>query len=402
MDLGAGLGHLSYSTLVHPADNWNDLWDSVTRYLPAVKKRVSPDQPFAVSLRLSAKSANALAADSGERRKLKDFFDSNDMYLYTANAFPYGSFKGERVKEQVYEPDWRTDERADYTMKVADILAEIAPAGVNPSIQSPPLGFKPRVTGDDVVQAYTNQVIRVVAHLVELERRTGRAVALALEPEPACFLELTSEAVDYFTKHLYAPAAVKDLAGRTGLSAAQAEEVLRRRLGTVFDICHQAVEFEDVAQSMKDLGAAGIPILKFQIASALRIPDVTPEKTKALAAFGDPVYLHQTIEKRNGTLTHYLDIPQALAAYDGVRDGREWRTHFHVPVFLDDLGLFKTTRPDIEAALRYHAANPVSDQVEIETYTWDVLPDSFKTGDIVDYVVRELEWVRDSLKGAAK
>jgi hypothetical protein len=73
-----------------------------------------------------------------------------------------------------------------------------------------------------------------------------------------------------------------------------------------------------------------------------------------------------------------------------------------VPVFLDDVGVFKTTRPDIEAALRYHAANPVSDQVEIETYTWDVLPDSFKTGDIVDYVVRELEWVKDSLLRAAK
>jgi hypothetical protein len=402
MDLGAGLGHLSYSTLVHPADNWEELWDSVTRYLPAVKKRISPDKPLAISLRLSAKSANALTADPGERKKLKAFFDANDMYLYTANAFPHGSFKGERVKEQVYEPDWRTNERADYTIKVADIIAEIAPEGVSPTIQSPPLGFKPRVTGPDVVQAYTDQVIRVVAHLVDLEKRTGRKVKLALEPEPACFLELTSEAVDYFSNHLYAPAAVKDLAGKTKLSTGQAEDVLRNQLGTVFDICHQAVEYEDVVQSMKDLGAAGIPIIKFQIASALRIPDVTPEKVKALGAFGDPVYLHQTIEKRNGKLTHYLDIPQALAGYDGVRDGREWRTHFHVPVFLDDVGLFKTTRPDIEAALRYHAKNPVSDQVEIETYTWDVLPDSFKTGNIVDYVVREMEWVRDSLQGAAK
>ena len=400
MDLGSGLGHLSYSTLVHPADNWEQLWDSVTRYLPAVKKRISPDKPFAVSLRLAAKSAYALTANPGERAKLKQFFADNDMYLYTANAFPYGSFKGERVKEQVYEPDWRTDDRADYTMRVADILAEIAPAGVNPSIQTPPLGFKPRVTGPDVVQAYTDQAIKVVAHLVDLERRTGRKVTLAIEPEPACFLELTTETIDYFTNHLYAAPAIKDLAARTGLSVAQAEETLHRQLGTVYDICHQAVEFEDVAQSMKDLGANGIPILKFQIASALRIPEVTPETAAALKAFDDPVYFHQTVEKRNGKITHYLDIPDALAAYDGKRDGREWRTHFHVPVFLEEVGLFKTTRPDIEAALRYHAANPVSDQVEIETYTWDVLPDSFKTGDIVDYVVRELEFVRDSLVAA--
>jgi len=400
MDLGSGLGHLSYSTLVHPADDWDELWNSVTRYLPAVKMRVSPDKPFAVSLRLSNKSVNTLIANHSERAKLKRFFDSNDMYVYTANAFPYGSFKGERVKELVYEPDWRSNDRAEYTMKVADILAELALPGVHPSIQSPPLGFKPRVTGSDVVQAYTNQVVRVVAHLIEIERRTGRAVKLALEPEPACFLELTSETIDYFTNHLYATAAVKDLSGKTGLSISQAEQAIRKHLGVVYDLCHQAVEFENVTESMKGLAAAGIPIIKFQIASGLRIPVVSPEKAAALKAFDDPVYLHQTIEKRNGKLTHYLDISDALAAFDGGRDRREWRTHFHVPVFLDEVGEFKTTRPDIEEALRFHAAKPVSDQVEIETYTWDVLPESFKTGDIVDYVVSELEWVRDSLHRA--
>jgi hypothetical protein len=402
MDLGGGLGHLSYSTLVHPADNWDDLWDSVTRYLPAVKKRVSPTKPFAVSLRLANKSVAALTAAPAERQKLKQFFADNGMYLYTANAFPYGSFKGERVKEQVYEPDWRTDDRAAYTMRVADILAEIAPAGVNPSIQTPPLGFKPRVTGPDVVQAYDDQVIRVVAHLAELERKTGRRVTLAIEPEPACFLEETTETIDYFKNHLYADAAVKALAGRTGMSASQARDALHRQLGTVYDICHQAVEFEDVVQSMKSLRANGIPIFKFQIASALRIPDVTPEKVRGLKAFDDPIYFHQTVERRNGTTTRYLDIPDAVAAYDGKSDGREWRTHFHVPVFLDDIGIFKTTRPDIEAALRYHASDPVSDQVEIETYTWDVLPESYKTGDIVEYVSRELEWVRESLLGARR
>jgi len=400
MDLGRGLGHLSYSTLVHPADNWDELWDSVTRYLPAVKKRLSPTKPFAVSLRLANKSVSALTANPAERRKLKKFFDDNDMYLYTANAFPYGSFKGERVKEQVYEPDWRSDDRATYTMRVADILAEIAPAGVNPSIQTPPLGFKPRVTGPDVVKAYDAQVIHVVAHLVELQRKTGRTVTLAIEPEPACFLEKTTETITYFKNHLYADSAVDALARQTGMSTTQARDALHRQLGTVYDVCHQAVEFEDVVQSLKDLRANGIPVHKFQIASALRIPDVTPDKVMALKAFDDPIYFHQTVERRNGKIIHYVDIPDALAAYDGKADGREWRTHFHVPVFLDDLGIFKTTRPDIEAALRYHASDPVSDQVEIETYTWDVLPDSYKTGDIVEYVSRELEWVRDSLMAA--
>jgi hypothetical protein len=137
MDLGNGLGHLTYSTLVHPGDTWADMWTSLTTYVPKVKARVAPNEPFGVSLRLSAKSAETLVNSRSERDKLKGFLADSDMYLYTVNAFPYGDFKGQRVKEQVYEPDWRTDERVRYTMNVADVLAEVAAPGVTPSIQRP-------------------------------------------------------------------------------------------------------------------------------------------------------------------------------------------------------------------------------------------------------------------------
>src|SRR5262249_5384671 len=138
-----------------------------------------------------------------ERDKLKRFLADNDMYLYTVNAFPYGPFKNQIVKEQVYEPDWRSEERTRYTINVADVLADVVPEDVSPSIQSAPLGFKPRVTGPDVVASYTQHVLRVAAHLVALESRTGRTVTLALEPEPYCFLETTDETVAYFTNHVY-------------------------------------------------------------------------------------------------------------------------------------------------------------------------------------------------------
>jgi hypothetical protein len=398
MNLGKGLGHLTYSTLVHPGDNWDEMWHSLITYVPAVKKRISPDQRFGVSLRLSGKSAERLTADPKERAKLKAFLDANDMYLYTVNAFPHGAFKGERVKEEVYEPDWRSDTRSRYTMQVADILAEVAPPDVNPSIQSPPLGFKPRVTGPDVVDEYTRHVLQVVAHLVKLEQRTGRTVTLALEPEPFCFLEVTSEAVDYFTQHLYADKSAESLAKATGLSVAKAHAALRKHLGLVYDICHQAVEFEDISASLASLVKAGIPIFKLQEAAALRIPEVTKDLVDALRPFADTVYLTQTVEKRDGKLTRYLNLEDAFAAWEKDPGPREWRTHFHVPVFLDDLGLFKTTRFAIEEALRFHKATPVSTQLEIETYTWDVLPQSLKTGDITDYVVRELEWVQSQLR----
>jgi sugar phosphate isomerase/epimerase len=399
MDLGNGLGHLTYSTLVHPGDTWLEMWDSLNRYVPQVKARVCPHQSFGVSLRLSASSAQTLTGDRGERERLKEFLHQHDMYLYTVNAFPYGPFKNQIVKKEVYEPDWSTDARAVYTMQVADILAEVAAPHVSPSIQSPPLGFKPKVTGPDYVNAFTRQVIRVIAHMVQLEKRTGRTVTLALEPEPACFLETTEEAIDYFKNHLYAAEAVRMLVTQTGLSKPEAEAALRKHLGMVYDICHQAVEYEDISASLQALADAGIPVFKLQEAAAMRVPNVTKETVAAMRPFAETVYLTQTVEKRNGELNRFLNLEDAFAAFEKDPTGsREWRTHVHVPVFLDSIGEhFKTTRFAIEDALKFHKKNKLSPQLEIETYTWDVLPASMKSGDIVDYVQRELDWVKGQL-----
>lgn len=397
MDLGNGLGHLTYSTLVHPGDTWDQMWQSVQTYLPQVKARVAPKQSFGVSLRLSAASAETLVQDQDAREKLADFLSRHDMYLYTVNAFPYGAFKGATVKEQVYEPDWRADARARYTKNVADVLADIAPAHVMPSIQSPPLGFKPRVTGPEVVAEFTRQLVGTAAHLVELERRTGKTVTLAIEPEPYCYLETTEETVRFFQEHMYSGQATSALARLTGLPISEANAALRKHIGTVFDICHQAVEYENIGEALQKLVDAGVPIFKLQEAAAMRVPKVTQELVNTLKRYAETIYLTQTIEKKDGRLTRFLNLEDAFKAWDSDPGPREWRIHFHVPVFLDDLGQFKTTRFAIEEALKFHKAHPLSRQLEIETYTWDVLPDNLKTGDIVDYVCREIDWVRSQL-----
>jgi hypothetical protein len=397
MDLGKGLGHLTYSTLVHPGDTWEEMWTSLVTYVPKVKARVAPKVPFGVSLRLSARSAQTLADSRAERDKLRKFLADNDLYLYTVNAFPYGPFKNQIVKEQVYEPDWRSEERTRYTINVAEVLADVVPEGIAPSIQSAPLGFKPRVTGPEVVASYTQHVLRVAAHLVALASRTGRTVTLALEPEPYCFLETTDEAVAYFTKHLYSGASATALAKLAGIPVSEAHVALRRHVGVVFDICHQAVVYENIAESLQKLVDAGIPIFKLQEAAAMRVPEVTQKIVDTLARYAKTIYLTQTVEKKDGKLTRFLNLEDAFEAWRRNPGPREWRTHFHVPVFLDSLGELGTTRFAIEDALKFHKANPLSRQLEIETYTWDVLPEQLKTGDIVDYVTRELEWVRGQL-----
>jgi hypothetical protein len=400
MHLGDRLGHLTYSTLVHPGDTWAEMWDSLTTYAPAVKKNVCPDAAFGVSLRLSNDSAETLAGDPDERARLREFLAAEDLYVYTVNAFPYGPFKGRRVMEQVYEPDWATDDRTRYTMAVADVLADIAAPGIEPAIQTAPLAFRPNVSGPAYVESLTRNLLQVVAHLIELEQRTGRRVKVALEPEPFCFLETTEETVAYFEEHVYSPSGTGVLADMTGLPASQLHGLVRRHLGVVFDICHQSVQFEDIAASLGQLVGAGIPIFKLQEAAALWVPEVTPDTVVELERFTDTIYLSQTTQRRDGELTRFLNLADALEAFaSDPGGGREWRTHFHVPVFLDDLGAFRTTRFGIEDALRVHAATPLSDHLEIETYTWDVLPAHLKTGDITEYVTREIEWVRDQLVG---
>ena len=220
---------------------------------------------------------------------------------------------------------------------------------------------------------------------------------LALEPEPFCFLETTDETIAYFRDHLYSGASVEKLAKLAHVPISEANEALRRHLGIVYDICHQAVEYENITESLQKLVDAGIPVFKLQEAAALHMPEVTQPVVDTLKRYAKTIYLTQTMEKKNGKLTRYLNVDDAIAAFEKDPGPREWRTHIHVPVFLDDLGQFRTTRFAIEDALRFHKQKPLSRHLEVETYTWDMLPDSLKSADIVDYIYRELDWVRSQL-----
>jgi hypothetical protein len=273
-------------------------------------------------------------------------------------------------------------------MQVADILAEVGAASVNPSIQSPPLGFKPRVTGSGVVEAYAANVRRLAAHLHRLREATGRTVTLALEPEPFCFLETTAETVEFFTRVLRSERSLEALGAELGVGTDKSLDILHRHVGTVYDICHQAVEYEDISASLQSLVDNDIAVFKLQEAAAIQLPQVTRAAVEAFRRFADSVYLTQTIQKKDGVFTRFLNLEDAFADFERDPAGaREWRTHFHVPVFLEELGEhFRTTRFAIAEALSFHRARPLSAQLEIETYTWDVLPAHLKTGDIVDYV----------------
>ena len=398
MKLSGTLGHLTYSTLVHAGDNWDQMRASVEEFVPKVKRRLGVEGKFGVSLRISGDSQKTLSESAEARSDLKKFLEDEGLYVFTINAFPYGPFKGQRVMERVYEPDWTTNQRVEYTKSIADILVEITDADTSPSIQTAPLAFAPNVSDESYIARFTTSVFEVISHLYHLEARTGRRVKLSIEPEPACYLETTDETVAFFQERLYAPAGVAELANIAQIALSEAEGAIKRYLGIVFDIGHQSVGFEDIPQSLEKLVNAGIPIFKLQEAAALWVESLSIDIIPELRRFTDTIYLSQTSLKTAEGIVKYLNLGEALDAYEANPVPTEMRTHFHVPVFLEEIGPFKTTRFAVQQALAMHRKQPLSDHLEIETYTWDVLPAELKTGDIVDYVSRELEFVMKELQ----
>ena len=394
--------HLTYCTNIHPGESWPEVRDNLERYLVPVRERVAPGRPFGVGLRLSAESARALA-DPTALDDLRAFLSAHDLYVFTINGFPYGPFHGRPVKEQVYLPDWLDPERLAYTDRLADVLAALVPEGIEGSISTVPGAFAPRVRDDADEARMARALLDHVAHLVRLRDSTGRRVALALEPEPCCFLETIAETVAFFERHLHSASAAGRLSDATGLSRADADAAIREHLGVCLDACHLAVEFEEPEQVLGALAAAGIRVPKVQVTAGLRavLHEGDGVMLDALAAFADDVYLHQVVERRDdGTLARHLDLPQALAAARGAGKGtREWRVHFHVPVFRERYGAFEGTQGYVAELLRLVRERAVSEHFEVETYTWDVLPEEFRREGIVGGISREIEWAEMQLGG---
>ncbi len=282
--------HLTYCQNIHPGESWEENFTAIREKAVAVKQRVCPDQWFGLGLRLSAQAAGELA-NPERRAEALDFFAANHLYPFTINGFPYGRFHQERVKEAVYAPDWRTPERRDYTIQLADILAGMLPEGIEGSISTVPCSFKPWITTDSEKVAMAHNLAACVAYLDALRDDTGRTIHLGLEPEPDCFLETTDETIAYFKDYLLI-SGVEEIGRILGCDRAHAEELLRRHLGICFDTCHVALQYEDLHASLLAYRDAGIRISKVQISAALRSAANEPAR-EALAVFNEPVYLHQ-------------------------------------------------------------------------------------------------------------
>ena len=363
------LPQVSYCSNIHPGESWQEIFSALRHYAPLVKQRVSPEAPFPLGLRLSGRASAEmdlqLAAD------FHHWCAEEGLYVATLNGFPYGAFHHTPVKQSVYLPDWRSVERLQYTRKLAELLAFWLPEEMTGSISTVPVGFRSCIGKEDMATITENMAAALdfIDHLAQV---TGKEILLSMEPEPGCMLETTADVVDFFATLALSPRQKQSLA-------------------VCYDCCHQALQFEDPAASLRLLADNDIRIGHVQVSSALRLMD---SQISLLAHFQESCYLHQSVGRTgDGQLIRFDDLDQAIAAQPAGIE--EWRVHFHVPVYLENTGECGSTRFFLEQIL---PLLPTGLPLEVETYTWTILPDELKNGSVTDCLVAEIDWVKKNME----
>ncbi|WP_276359366.1 metabolite traffic protein EboE [Daejeonella sp. H1SJ63] len=397
-------GHLSYCTNIHAGESWAEHFAALKKHIPVIKKGVSPDQAMGIGLRLSnSASRDILKAD--QLQIFKKWLSENDAYVFTMNGFPYGDFHHALVKDQVHAPDWTSNERLEYTLRLFDILAELLPEGLEGGISTSPLSYKywfpTRQLAEKAMLNATHHIVSVAEHLYRIKEKKGIGLHLDIEPEPDGLLETGPEFIHWFENYML-PVAKAVLPSRLQITEAEAISCIKEHICLCYDVCHFAIGYEPMNDILADLSARGIRVGKIQISAALKAgmsadADLRKDTAEAFSKYMEPTYLHQVIARKSDrSLIRYRDLPDALKDAENL-DVEEWRAHFHVPVFAENLGLLRSTRSDIVEILHRYKSNPFTDHLEVETYTWEVLPETLKLP-IDQSIIRELNWVKAELK----
>ncbi|MBI1310586.1 TIM barrel protein [bacterium] len=371
---------LSYCSNVHPGLSVDEVQRGLTEFTRPVRENAGD---LAAGLWLAQPVIEELLTTAGRLDQFVGFLQDSGLTCYTFNAFPYGNFHDTRVKENVYLPDWTRDSRWRYTLDCARVLARLLPPEIDwGSLSTVPLGFKEFPQPVDFQDQCAQRLIDLAQNLSKLRDETGRTIRLAIEPEPFCVLETTDETLDFFQRLR------KLAADRNSL-----DEVYDF-IGVCYDVCHQSVEFEDVADSLRRLEAADIAINKVHISCAIRVehPAENEDTRRALARYAEPRYLHQMLGRTaDGTIHRLVDLTEENALHPNAdfASADEWRIHFHVPVNAESLGPLQTTRPDLRTALATVKDLADCPHLEVETYTWEVLPGAEKPS-LVDGLSEEL------------
>ncbi|MDD4024908.1 MAG: metabolite traffic protein EboE [Kiritimatiellae bacterium] len=386
---------MPYCLNVHPGETLESVREAIAMRAATVKRAVAPDRPYPLGLRLSAVAAAELATQDRVLEEFADFLRQGGFEVSGVNGFPYGAFHAHTVKAAVYEPDWSTPERLKYTGRLATVLSALLPEGGCGNISTVPLAYKSRdlEAGARKAAVHARQIALLAEFLDTLRKEEGREIVLALEPEPDCVLDNIDDTVAWFEEQLLYEGARWLSAGKRS-SREEAEALLRRHVGVCLDTCHFAVVFEDPLTALIRLESAGIRVARVQLSAALRCT-VSDEALLRLRAFIDPVYLHQTrVRLPLGRFAAWPDLDAATLAAAQSHQGCELRTHFHMPLYYDGDGTLESTNTVLDAEFFAHVVAR-DYPIEIETYTFDVLPTGMRTDNVEESIIREHRWAQE-------
>lgn len=393
-------GILGYCSNIHPGEIWEEHFAELKDKLPKVKAAVCPDKPFGFGLRIANEASKTLEAPE-KLLEFKDWLKQENLFVFTLNGFPFGGFHGVRVKDSVHAPDWRSQERMEYTKRLVNHLANLLPDEMaEGGISTSPLSYKPWFTNSiNLLSATiesTNHLMEVILYAEKVYQKTGKKIHLSIEPEPDGILGDHQDFIDWYENILLKHG--KNYLASKGYPKDLIEEFIHDYIRICFDVCHYGVNFDSINRSLEDLASRKIKIGKYQISSAVKMSFTQnkAEEIKELEKYQDEIYLHQVKAKtKSQGYKTFLDLPEALNSFS--EDFEEWRIHFHVPIFIERYDLISSTQAEIRETIEYIKRKNEKAIMEIETYTWGVLPREMQTN-IVHSISREINWVLDQLK----
>src|SRR5690606_5092065 len=265
-------GQLTYCTNIHGGETWRDHFAALKTHFPVIRAQVAPDQSMGIGLRLSDRASRELS-DPEALAEFTAWLTEQGGYVFTMNGFPFGAFHDDVVKANVHAPDWTTDERVAYTLRLADLLAGLLPEGMDGGISTSPLAYRHwhNATSDDwnaMRKRATGHIADVAGRLVEIEQEQGKILHLDIEPEPDGVLESGPEFIDWFVGELV-PEGISALASRFGFTPTAAEAAVKKHIRLCYDVCHFALGYEVHAEVIESLARHGIQIGKFQLSAAV-------------------------------------------------------------------------------------------------------------------------------------
>lgn len=370
--------HLAYCTNVHPAEDLEGLLRQLRIFGGGIRAELGVDR-LGVGLWLPAPLAAHLV-DHPDLDRLRGALASHGLEVVTLNAFPYQHFHADAVKHAVYQPDWTDERRLDYTLNCARVLARLLPEDASRgSISTLPLAWREPWSAEQRRRAL-DSMRQLSERLAATADETGKHIRVGLEPEPGCAVETTDEAIDLLS------------------------DVNTDHIGLCLDACHLAVGFEDPAESVRRITGSGIPIVKTQASTALHAPSPADEATRnALSCYAEDRFLHQVRELGPAGITALDDLPEALHGGESLRGDGPWRVHFHVPIHRQPDPPLASTQGDLDTVLHALLAGPtaLTGHVEMETYTWSVLPKHLRPrhdAELIASLAGELRWVAQAMR----